>query len=140
MVFVRWLRSTNLLVIRTGQDYITAAELELLRKQGMTGELIARGVFRRGGGDKRARVLVVMETNVTKPIELKQPDGTNAVYLQTGNSFLLLPTNTPTISKSLKIERYDQPMEGDTTHYWIDMGAVLQGGTAIIWGKKKAEK
>lgn len=81
-----------------------------------------------------------METNVTNAVELRQPDGTNAIYLQRGTAFVLLPSNTPTITKSLKLERYDHPMGDETTHYSIDMGAVIQGGTAILWEEQSSSK
>lgn len=135
MVFARLIPGTGSLSIRQGHDYISAKELEMLRQQGVTGELVARGYHRRGAGEKKARVLVVMSSNVTTAVNLKQPDGTNAIWLQSGKTFLMLPTNSPTIAKTLKLERYDHPMDGNTTHYSIDMGAVIQGGTAIIWGK-----
>lgn len=140
MVFVRLIPGTNWLSVRQGHDYIKPEELDLLRKQGVSGELVARGIFRRGEGDKRARVLVVMASNVISAVDLKQPDGTNAVWLQSGETFLMLPTNTPTIAKTLKLERYDHPMDGNTTHYSIDMGSVIQGGTAIIWGQQSESR
>lgn len=136
MVFARLIPGTNSVLIQQGRDYIKPEELDLLRKQGVTGELVARGIFRRGEGEKKARVLVVMTNNVASAIDLKQPDGTNAVWLQSGETFLMLPTNTPTIAKTLKLDRYDHPMDGNTTHYSIDMGSVIQGGTAIIWGQQ----
>ncbi len=140
MVFARLIPGTNSLSIRQGHDYIRARELEMLRQQGVTGELVTRGYDRRGAGEKKARVLVVMTNNVASAVNLKQPDGTNAVWLQSGETFLMLPTNTPTIAKTLKLDRYDHPMDGNTTHYSIDMGSVIQGGTAIIWGQQSESR
>jgi hypothetical protein len=136
MVFARLVPGTNNLVVRQGEDYLSTEEINLLRSRGIQGELIIRGMHRRGQGDKKARVLVVLETNVTASVELKQPDGTNAVYIQAGPMFVLLPENVPTITKSLKLEPYDHPMDGETTHYSIEMGSVIQGGTAVIWNSE----
>ncbi len=135
MVFVRWIRGPIPLVVRQGADYIMEDELKVLRGQGVTGELVAPGAFHRGIGEKKARVLVVLSANVSASVDLRQPDGTNGIYLQSSSGFLLLPAATPTIAKSLTLRRYEHPMDGDTTEYSINMGSVLQGGTAIIWGK-----
>jgi len=117
MVFVRWAQSSNSLVVRQAADYILEEELKILRNQGITGELFVQGMDRRGVGQKKARVLVLMHTNVAASVDLRQPDGTNAIYLQNGNGFLLLPTNTPTTQKTLSLNRYNEPMGGVSTVY-----------------------
>jgi len=140
MVFVQWIPTTNPLVIREREWCITPDELKMLSGQGITGELFANGIITRGQGEKKGRVVVVLATNVADSVELRQPDCRNAIYLQRGSTFVLLPTNTPTIAKTLTIKPYDAPVDGNTTVWWIDMGSVIQGGTAIIWNMHRSTK
>ena len=132
MTFARLMPGTNRLSVIAGGDYIHSNELEALSDFGLRGSLVARGYDRRGRG-KPARVLVVLVTNVTATVDLPQPDATNGLYVQGEKGFVLLPIGTPTIAKTLRLERHDAPLGGEETFWWIDMGSGIQGGTAWIW-------
>ena len=135
MTFARLIPSTNRLSVIKGEDYIHSNELVVLSDFGLRGSLVARGYARRGQG-KLARVLVVMVTNVTTAVGLPQPDATNGVYVQGEKGFVLLPMGTLTIAKKLRLEKYTAPLGDEETMWWIDMGSVIQGGTAWIWTEK----
>ena len=135
LVFAKLVPGTNTLVVQHGIDYISTEELDLLKKTGVTGELIIKGIDRRGEGHKKAHVLVVMSDYVKTPVVLRQPDATNAIYLQSGQTFTLLPASTPTIDKGVRLESRIYPMNTNQieTDYSIQMGSVTQGGTAFLW-------
>lgn len=135
IVFAKLLPGTNTLRVGEGSDYITPEELRLLQSNGISGELRATGIRQLGEGDNKAHVLVIMSSYVRIPVDLRQPDATNAIYLQRGQSFLLIPNNTPTIKKSVRLESRLDPMNTNRfeTDFSVDMGSVTQGGTAILW-------
>ncbi len=135
VVFVKLIPGTNDLEITKGSEYIKPFEYDLLRKHGVRGNLIARG---KAGGmaGKAARIMVVMYKNVAAVTELRQPDLTNGLYLQTTNGFILLPENTPTISETFLIRPHHNYSMGDATEFALDRGSLIQAHTAIIWTKK----
>lgn len=127
MVFAKLVLGGADLTIAKGGTYIMPAEYQLLRDTGVKGQLLVRGIQRRGTGNRRARALVVMFRSVRSPTTLLEPYGTNGVYLQTERGFLLLPTNTPTSKEKLYLNRREYP-GGPGTDWALKVGTVPKAG------------
>jgi len=117
------------------KDKVTAEELHQLENAGVKGVLYVRMAGTRGQEhEKRARLVVVMSRQIHNVVELRQPDGTNAIYVQNGDAFEMLPKDTPTLAASIRLVPTRLPDVGDCTEYEIireDGGGY--GGTAFIW-------
>ena len=97
---------------------------------------------------KKSRVVVVMSKPIHSSIELRQPDGTNVIYLQKGDGFVMLPKDAPTLSKTIRLypnrENIDLKYPAsliDRTDCEItreDGGAY--GATAFIWRNATGKK
>ena len=133
IVFAKFLPGDEDLKILKGNQYIKPVELTLLQNAGLRGRLIIRGEDGDGSGEKVARILIVMFQNVNSTTELRQPDATNGLYLQTTNGFELLPPNTKTITNTFLIEPHHNYSLGDATDLALNQGSIIHRFTGIIW-------
>jgi hypothetical protein len=86
-------------------------------------------------------MVVVMNKQLQGSVELPQPNGTNAIYLQSGNCFKLIPQNIPILTATIRLFPTRLSLDPtrktrltDCTEYELtreDGGTY--GGTAFVW-------
>jgi hypothetical protein len=77
------------------------------------------------------RLVIVMQHQIDKPVELRQPKS-NAIYLQLSDDWKLLPAQTETSDRLIWLEpNQDYP---EQTMYWFQLpDGARQGKTAFDW-------
>jgi hypothetical protein len=110
----------------------TAEEMRLLWDAGLTGHLELRG-GRSGQFGLPARVLVVMQKQVNKEVELEVPEEGTVIYVQRDDHWEKLPPGAKTVKRKLRVvpqlpERPDITLVSEER----EGGGVL-GGSAFGW-------
>lgn len=104
IIFVELKAGNSEIQLQGLTDRLTRQEVDELKNAGVKGVLFIRSDEERGRlQDKGARVVIVMNEQIHTSIELRQPDGTNAIYLQKGDFFELIPKNTPTLAATIRL-------------------------------------
>ena len=141
VVFVRWTQGPQPLTVGQlpsaeraplPQGPLTETDLQRLSSAGLSGTVSVSGSAVFGEGD-RARVLVVMSRQLaTTPVELKQPDRTDGIYLQDGSDWRRVPAEVRLSRLGLRLEIASHTRL--QTWYSLELpdGARV-GGTAFIW-------
>jgi hypothetical protein len=79
------------------------SEVIVLNSLGLSGKLLGGIQSFSGGGDKQARVLIVVRGPVSSKAILREPKGTSAVYVQDGNRWNMYPSNATTLRKTITL-------------------------------------
>jgi hypothetical protein len=137
-VYVRWLPGSQSLSLapqppgslHTNEP--TAEEMRLLWDAGLTGRLELQG-GRSGQFGLPARVLVVMQKQVDKEVELEASEEGTVIYLQRDDHWEKLPPGAKTVKRKLRVgpqlpERPDITLVSEER----EGGGVL-GGSAFGW-------
>ena len=134
VVVAQWMPSAQTLTVIEpaplhGRFLISADELAQLRALGLTGELSVRHGEIYGKGERKARMLIVMQPFLDSVVELAQPNATSVLYVQKDGRWMILPPTTPLLQRLLRIV----PRKEETTMvevYNADGGGV---GLPIHW-------
>ncbi|HXE56758.1 MAG TPA: hypothetical protein VNK43_02050, partial [Gemmatimonadales bacterium] len=137
VVFVRWEPSTADLHVAAGALPATTLrpeELERLRDAGVRGRLVVQGSILHGRGPG-ARAIVVLQRQLAAPVELRQPDRADVIYLQSRNGWRTLPTpGVPTVDRVIRLGI--APHDSATTTYAIEHAdRTVSEGAGFVWGR-----
>ncbi|HKP45305.1 MAG TPA: hypothetical protein VJT50_01790 [Pyrinomonadaceae bacterium] len=113
---------------------LTQDEINSLASQNVRGVLKVVGASLHGSrqNPKPRRLVIVMQHQIDGPVELRQPSKSNAIYLQAGDEWKLLPSGTPTSDRKIRLE-INQDYKNQTM-YWFQLpDGSMQGKTAFSW-------
>ena len=134
VVFVQWKRADNGITTRPlKQTDLTQSELQNLTSEHVSGSLNIVGYQIHGSANSSTvrRIIIVMDHQIDKTVNLRQPSS-DAIYLQLGNEWKLLPAETVTNDRTIRLA-----VNGDDEHqtmYWFQLpDGAMQGKTAFIW-------
>lgn len=135
VVFVQWKRATGGITTRPLKETeLTQSEIESLSSEHVSGSLNVVGYQIHGTAKSSSfrRILIIMDHQVDKTVDLRQPISSDAIYLQVGNGWKLLPAATVTTDRIIRLG-----VNGDDEHqtmYWFQLpDGAMQGKTAFIW-------
>lgn len=78
---------------------LSSSEIRQIEDSGITGTLSTYTANGRYGSEKQSHVILIMQGPVKGPIELKEPDASNVVYVQYGQEWKMFPPNTRTLKR-----------------------------------------
>ena len=148
VVFIRWVPGAQPLSTDTlpsseraasigGRPSLQPADMDALQKAGLTGTVSISGGGTFGEG-KRSRLLIVMSRQLSSsPVELKQPDRTQAIYVQSGQVWQQFPADSrlSRLTVRLEIANHTQLQ----TWFLVETATGGRiGGTAYIWPQQLA--
>ena len=87
-------------------------EVTVLNSLGLHGKLHGGLQSISGGGDKKARVLIVVRAPISSKITFREPKATNVVYVQDGDRWNMYPRDAPTLRKSITLTPEPGEYEG----------------------------
>jgi hypothetical protein len=109
---------------------LTKDEVSLLNSLDLRGEL--RGGIQSsssGTGEKHARALIVVREPLTSKTVLREPKATNVVYVQEGGTFLMYPSDAPTIRRRITLVEGNGEFEGLT----VEIDPVIGKPSTFTW-------
>jgi hypothetical protein len=89
--------------LTTGNTGLTATKVEVLHSLGLRGKLYGGIQSFSGGGDRKARALVVVRGPVPSKVTLREPKAASVVYVQEGGRWNMYPPNAPTLRKTITL-------------------------------------
>jgi len=128
-----WLQPTQdglTVVHEEGRVSLDEGGEALLRDAGVRGEVRVLGRSRDGTGPA-VTAYVVLTHPVAQPTRLRQPDGTDAVYLQEDDRFRLYPLHTETRNRVIEIVPAQRP---DQLDFWVETAGGRTGGH-VTWSR-----
>jgi hypothetical protein len=99
----RPLTASTALVNPKSLSNLSQFEARALKDLGINGALMFKGTATFGSG-KPSSVLIIIRHPVQKPIELKEPDSCQIVYVQHDGSWAMYPPNAHTLSRTILIQ------------------------------------
>jgi hypothetical protein len=108
-----------------------------LKSLGLTGQVSYAGSSGVVGLGKQTseskRILIVMQSQLKEPVELKQPNGGNVIYIQNDDGWKMYPSDTPTLERTIRLWA-DEKDPAWATLYSIELAnGTRQGGTLFTW-------
>ena len=108
VVVVQWMPSAQTLTVIDPASLrekflISADELAQLRALGLTGELSVRHGEIYGKGERKARMLIIMQPFLDSIVELAQPNATSVLYVQKNDRWMMFPPTTPLLQRLVRI-------------------------------------
>lgn len=91
---------------------LTATEVGILRSLGLRGELHTGAQSYSGDGSKQARALIIVRGQLSSEVKLREPDGTNVVFVQEGERWNMYPPDAPTLRKTITLTNAAGELEG----------------------------
>ncbi len=113
------------------QDGVSDRDLSQLKSIGLSGRLreYGSGTFGRG---KPSRVLILMQHQLDKPVDLPEPDGVEVIYIQEEHSWKMYPADAPILSRVIRL--WPDESNPQATRYWVELAdGARQGGTILTW-------
>jgi len=138
VVFVEWKPSNGPITVSGLRDVtLNQTEIAQLEKAGVRGQFKVVGLA--GHGKKKGqdateakRILIVMQHQIAKTVNLPQPDQTDAIYLQNGDEWKLLPDGIPTVDRFITLEVNKQYPNQTMYRFQLRNGAT-EGMSAFDW-------
>jgi hypothetical protein len=134
-IFVQWKPASGKPITRGLKNIeLTQPEIAILTSRQVGGTLTVVGSQvhgQRSDPNNQTRIVIVMQHQIDRPVELRQPIS-DAVYLQLNDEWKLLPAGTKTNDRLIRLE--PSPQGADQTMYWFQLpDGARQGGNAFIW-------
>ncbi len=108
---------------------LSATEVSVLHSLGLRGELHGGIQSFSGGGDKKARALIVVRGPISSKVTLREPKAADVVYVQDGEHWKMYPANAPTIRKMITLT--DAPGEYEGLIFAVE--PVIGEPKAFTW-------
>ena len=139
-----WTPATSPLVIQqpaqspnTPSTRLSARDVEQIEAVGLRGELSVYTANDRYGSGKKSHVTIVMQRPVTDVVELKEPDATSVVYVQSDHGWRLFPAEAPTLKRTIRLEPvpYDPNWPGayPQTSVMVELSTGARQGFGVWW-------
>jgi hypothetical protein len=131
LTVVQWKEfGSSLSVERQGPEFqLSTEEFQEMQAAGIKGKVsvcMARAEYGRG---KRSSVLILIQSAVSRPITLKEPDASNIVYFQTGGEWKKYPKDAPTLNRAIDLS----PSQSDSlqTQVFVELVTGARIGLSI---------
>jgi hypothetical protein len=110
---------------------LTVGDVALLDKFGVKGRPHKGPTLFMGGSvTKRARMLIVVTEPLKSPVLLRQPKAVDVVYLQRRGTWIMIPSDAPTLRKNIRLS----PAQGDSTKIKVIVDPEASSdGTLFTW-------
>jgi hypothetical protein len=138
---LKWMPSSEQLTVSnlTGNlqpdTRLTEADIELLKEAGVKGTVTKYSMGRYGNGTKSSRAIIVMQSPISVPVELPEPNATMVVYFQHGNTWQKHPANAPTLKRTIRIEPlHDDPKQSSVM---VELSSGARQGFGVWWPKSE---
>lgn len=143
VVFVRWVPGTGPLSQEPlpsneraasigARPSLGPADVDALQRAGLTGTVSVSGGGTFGEG-QRSRLLVVMSRQLfSSPVELRQPERSQAIYVQSGQDWRQFPADSRLSRLTVRLEIANHTQLQTWFLVELATGAHI-GGTAYIW-------
>jgi hypothetical protein len=110
-------------------------EIQQIEKTGITGSISVFNTptsrFTRYGSGKKSHVTLIIQRPVTRPVELREPDATNVVYVQQADGWKMFPPNAHTLERTIRLEPLsDVPDQTDLT---VELADGSREGFGVWW-------
>ncbi len=108
---------------------LSEEQLEFLKSLGLRGSLSLgmQSGSSVGGSTVKAQAALLVTQPIRSRVELRQPKGTNVLYVQVGDKWIMHPENAPTIGR--KIALWPSGQADTTIQFQIDAGS----GGSFSW-------
>jgi hypothetical protein len=117
---------------------LSEAEIERLKEAGVTGRVDTFSCGNYGGGNKSSRAIVVIQSPVTAPVELPEPDATTIIYVQHGTDWRPYPAGAPILKRTIRIEPW--PDDPKQSSIMVELSSGARQGFNIWWPKSEPGK
>lgn len=130
VLFLKWMPGSEPLTIETERDEaLTDAAVALVRLAKTRGQVRVMWGGSRHGRGPAATVLILLQRPISRPVSLRQPDRSMAVYVQNDQGFVMYPADGKTLDREITLSPYDG---GVWCSVRIANGGV-QSGPVRIW-------
>ena len=114
---------------------LSPSEIQQINDTGITGELSPFTVNNGFGNGKSSHVILIMQGPVKGPIELKEPDAGNVVYVQYGADWKMFPPNAPTLKRTIRIE--PDTSDNSQSEIMVELATGAHQGFGVWWPKSE---
>jgi len=141
LVSVKWKPGSDKLTVRLASSShnlpdnfkVSDEKVGRLKSLGLVGEVAFNGGSGPTGRGEPASVLIVMQRQLKEPVELRQPDGVEVIYVQGENGWEMYPADAPTLPRTIRLWA-DEKDPTWATRYSIErVDGSQQGGTLLTW-------
>lgn len=135
VVFVKWERGEGAITTKALKETdLTPEEIQSLASEHVSGSLEVVGYQIHGSGRNLnpRRILIIMDHQIDKSVDLRQPSNSNAIYLQLGSEWKLLPKDAVTSDRIIRFE-VNREYDNQTMYSFQLRDGAMQGKTAFIW-------
>jgi hypothetical protein len=109
-----------------------AAVVKQIKNTGLTGVLsVFAANGRYGSGKKKGRVILIMQKPVNEAIELREPDATSIVYVQSGDQWQMFPSDAPTLKRTIRLE--PEANDHNQTSVMVELATGARQGFGVGW-------
>jgi hypothetical protein len=117
---------------------LRAADIEQVKEAGVTGRVVTFSGGDYGNGSKQSQAIIVIQSPVTAPVELPEPDATTIVYVQHTEGWRLYPASAPTLKRTIRIE----PWRDDTkqSSLMAELATGARQGFNVWWPNSELGK
>lgn len=141
---VKWVPSSQPLGVSDLMDEsrpyarLSAADIEQVKKAGITGRVVTFSFGNYGNGSKQSRAIIVIQNPVTAPVELPEPDATTIVYVQHADRWRLHPASAPTLKRTIRIEPWRD--DANQSSVMAELASGARQGFNVWWPKSEQGK
>jgi hypothetical protein len=146
VVFLRWVPGSEPLSqeplpsnerASTRQRSLQPADMDSLKQAGLSGTISVSGGGTVGEGERSRLFVVMSEQLVSSPVELRQPERTQTIYVQSGSGWRQFPADSRLSRLTVRLEIANHTRLQTWFSVELATGARL-GGTAYIWPQRLA--
>ncbi len=134
---LRWMPSSEQLTVSDSigkshpETRLTDADIEQVKQAGVKGAVMKFWMNNYGNGRKSSRAIIVIQSPVSVPVDLPEPDGATVVYVQRGNTWQKYPANAPILKRTIRIEAIlDDPKQ---TMVRVELSDGSTSGSGVWW-------
>jgi len=117
---------------------LSAADIEQVKEAGVTGRAVTFSFGNYGNGSKQSRAIIVIQSPVTAPVELPEPDATTIVYVQNAERWRLYPASAPTLKRTIRIEPWRD--DAKQSSVMVELASGARQGFNVWWPKYEPGK
>jgi hypothetical protein len=139
-----WAPSTSPLVVQqpaqspnTPSTRLSPTDVEQIEAVGLRGEVSVYTANDRYGSGKKSHVTIVMQRPITDVVELREPDATSVVYVQSDHGWRMFPANAFTLKRTIRLEPvpYDPNSPGafPQTSVMVELSTGARQGFGVWW-------
>lgn len=140
VVSVKWKSSLDPLTVQDSSNLnvpdnsrLSNEDMTNLESLGLSGQIDYAGSSGFVGRGKPTRVLIVMQHQLKEPVELKQPNGVNVIYIQNEDGWKMYPSDAPTLERDIRLWADERNPTWATLYSIERADTTRQGSTLFTW-------